>query len=269
MMKKISAHEKMQEFEWYLRDEEKSAATIEKYMRDVKFFISFAQGRDINKQVILDYKSKLCEIYALTSANSMIAALNRFLKFCGCGGMSSVSTGNLKSGHISSCGCLKSPDLTGKIFGKLTVIRRSEQRIKRGAKMRVAWECLCQCGNTVLRTSESLLDTKERMCAECSRKNSVACAFEGAGFEDGTQISKLKEMKPLSTNTSGCRGVYWHKKSQKWHVRLKFKNKLMWFGAYASYDDAVKARQRAEEEIYGAFLEERATRSLKKSEESV
>ena len=82
-MKKILDSRKMQEFEFHLKNEERSSATIEKYMRDVKFFASFISDSEIDKQKVLDYKSKLCEDYAVTSANSMIAAMNCFLRFCG------------------------------------------------------------------------------------------------------------------------------------------------------------------------------------------
>lgn len=82
-MKKILDPKKMQEFEFYLRNEERSVATIEKYMRDIRFFASFVCDAEIDKQKVLDYKSKLGETYAVASANSMIAAMNCFLRFCG------------------------------------------------------------------------------------------------------------------------------------------------------------------------------------------
>ena len=82
-MKRILEPKQMQEFEFHLRNEERSAATIEKYMRDVRFFASFIRDTEISKQTVLEYKSKLCETYAVASANSMIAALNCFLRFCG------------------------------------------------------------------------------------------------------------------------------------------------------------------------------------------
>lgn len=75
--------DKIIEFELYLKNEEKSIATIEKYIRDVKCFAKFADNSDISKQTVLEYKKKLGESYAAASANSMIAALNSFLRFCG------------------------------------------------------------------------------------------------------------------------------------------------------------------------------------------
>lgn len=82
-MKRILDSEKMQEFEFYLTCEERSAATIEKYMRDVRFFALFVRDAEITKQTVLDYKGKLGGMYAVASANSMIAAVNCFFRFCG------------------------------------------------------------------------------------------------------------------------------------------------------------------------------------------
>ena len=82
-MKRILDPKQMQKFEFYLRDEERSVATIEKYMRDVRFLASFVGESEITKQMVLEYKSKLGESYAVASANSMIAAMNCFFRFCG------------------------------------------------------------------------------------------------------------------------------------------------------------------------------------------
>lgn len=81
-MKRIITQEKLETFEAYLKDEERSVATVEKYMRDVRFFASFVGQSEIVKGTVLDYKSRLAESYAIASANSMIAAINVFFRFC-------------------------------------------------------------------------------------------------------------------------------------------------------------------------------------------
>ena len=73
----------LKEFETYLQNEERSVATIEKYMRDVRCFIEFMGSKELCKQNVLEYKTMLGNSYAVASANSMIAALNSFLRFCG------------------------------------------------------------------------------------------------------------------------------------------------------------------------------------------
>ena len=82
-MKRILDPKQMQEFEFYLRNEERSVATIEKYIRDVRFFAAFVCEGEITKQTVVDYKAKLGGTYAVASANSMIAAMNCFFRFCG------------------------------------------------------------------------------------------------------------------------------------------------------------------------------------------
>ncbi len=75
--KMITAFEKM------LKEDEKSENTVEKYLRDIRCFWSFAKDRQINKTLTIEYKVYLEKAYATTSANSMIAALNSFLRFEG------------------------------------------------------------------------------------------------------------------------------------------------------------------------------------------
>lgn len=70
-------------FERYLREQERSAATVGKYLHDVRCFADFVGDGAVGRQIVLDYKAWLGERYAVASANSMLAALNCFLRFCG------------------------------------------------------------------------------------------------------------------------------------------------------------------------------------------
>ena len=70
-------------YEETLRSEEKSDHTVEKYMRDMRSFQCFAGERQIDKSLTIEYKAYLEKEYAPASANSMIAALNSFLRFVG------------------------------------------------------------------------------------------------------------------------------------------------------------------------------------------
>ena len=61
--------------------EEKSQATTEKYKRDLVSFLRYLDGRPLSKDIIISYKAYLQQRYAVASANSMLAALNSFLRF--------------------------------------------------------------------------------------------------------------------------------------------------------------------------------------------
>lgn len=83
MFERIISARLIDDFKQYLYEEEKSTATIEKYLRDVRKFASYAKGTPVYKTVTLSYKEELSKEYAAASANSMIAALNAFLRFAG------------------------------------------------------------------------------------------------------------------------------------------------------------------------------------------
>ncbi|MBQ7793042.1 MAG: tyrosine-type recombinase/integrase [Clostridia bacterium] len=79
-MKQISK-ELMQNFKDYLHDEEKSAATLDKYIRDVGTFAQWCGETELTKGLVLEYKQKLIERYAPASVNSIISSLNSFFGF--------------------------------------------------------------------------------------------------------------------------------------------------------------------------------------------
>lgn len=61
--------------------QEKSAATIEKYIRDVKALLIYTQGEAVTKEIVIAYKKHLQENYAVRSVNSMLASINRLFAF--------------------------------------------------------------------------------------------------------------------------------------------------------------------------------------------
>jgi len=73
----------LESFEQSLYNDEKSRATIEKYRRDIQKFAVYVKERELDKQLILSYKSELEKAYAVTSANSMLAAINSLFRFAG------------------------------------------------------------------------------------------------------------------------------------------------------------------------------------------
>ena len=68
-------------FKMYLQYEERSLATVEKYMRDVSVFYNYVGENVFTKTDVLNYKQHLLSKYTATSANSMLAAINVFFRF--------------------------------------------------------------------------------------------------------------------------------------------------------------------------------------------
>lgn len=69
-------------FREHLILEERSAATIQKYIRDIKAFAEYA-SEAITKETVIAYKKYLQENYAVRSVNSMLASINSFFSFFG------------------------------------------------------------------------------------------------------------------------------------------------------------------------------------------
>ena len=81
-MNKISTNSLMS-FERYLTKEEKSRATVEKYLRDVRSFFRFSNTGSISKEQMIAYKEYLTDRYAPASVNSMLISLHSFLRYIG------------------------------------------------------------------------------------------------------------------------------------------------------------------------------------------
>lgn len=87
MTQKIKQTEMLLKFKKNMKTGEKSRATIEKYLRDTKQFLEeLGEGSEITKDRVIAYKQSLAERYAVTSANSKLAAVNCFLRMAGCEG---------------------------------------------------------------------------------------------------------------------------------------------------------------------------------------
>ena len=71
------------DFKEYMILEERSAATVEKYIRDVRTFAFYLSGAEITKESVIEYKKHLQESYAVRSVNSMLASINSLFAFLG------------------------------------------------------------------------------------------------------------------------------------------------------------------------------------------
>ena len=71
----------IEEFKDFLISEEKSKATIEKYIRDICAFLEWLCGRNVDKNAVLEYKSYLVENYKPASVNSVLSSLNSFFAY--------------------------------------------------------------------------------------------------------------------------------------------------------------------------------------------
>lgn len=96
---------------------------------------------------------------------------------CDCGNEVKVPIDRLTGKNTQSCGCLSKEktserfciDLTGQIFGKLTVIKRDNTKNYK----RVRWLCKCSCGNSELESVDGyyLRSGEKTQCSKCVPKS--------------------------------------------------------------------------------------------------
>lgn len=71
-------------YERHLFEEERSKATIEKYIRDIKkFFLFLSEDKRVSKEVMIAFKNQLARTYKISSVNSILVAVNSFLVYAG------------------------------------------------------------------------------------------------------------------------------------------------------------------------------------------
>ncbi len=68
----------------YLKEDERSSATIEKYLREVRLFAAYLNGSEVTKSGIAQWKNQLLtEHCAPSTVNGKLSALDRFLAYMG------------------------------------------------------------------------------------------------------------------------------------------------------------------------------------------
>ena len=80
MKKKLQLTEReFDQFEDYLRHDEREESTIEAYLRSLTRFAEWADGRAVTKELAMEWKTALAEAgYRPISVNAMLAAVNKF-----------------------------------------------------------------------------------------------------------------------------------------------------------------------------------------------
>ena len=71
----------------HLREQERSAATLQKYAHDLKELCAYLQDAQLTKAALIAWKEQLIGKYAPATVNSMLTAANGYLRFYGCGNL--------------------------------------------------------------------------------------------------------------------------------------------------------------------------------------
>lgn len=168
---------------------------------------------------------------------------------CSCGHVTEVSGTLLVTGRKTHCGCQAEPhyysvDITDRSFDRLTAKYPLPQRDYKGG---VIWHCVCRCGSEVDVPYNALVYGGIRSCG-CWKRERESQLTDLLVHIDGTSVDMLKSKKLPADNTSGAKGVGFYK--GKWFAKIVFQKKQYHLGRYESREEAVRARQVAEELLF-------------------
>lgn len=90
---------------------------------------------------------------------------------CECGNIVNVKYCHLTKGNNRSCGCIKYPNLKGKKFSKLNVLKKGKKIKRKDGSPEGTWLCKCECGNKTTVTTHYLITGHTRSCGCMARLN--------------------------------------------------------------------------------------------------
>ncbi len=88
-----------------------------------------------------------------------------------------------------------------------------------------------------------VIDHVNRDTLDCRKSNLRICT----SGQNSANTAVRKNSK------SGIRGVFWHKKSNKWHVTIGFEGKTIYGGIFNNKDDAAKKSLEMRKKYFGEF----------------
>lgn len=150
-------------FAAYLKKEEKSEQTQSKYLRDVREFCAYAEGRELQKELVVSWKqSLLARGYAARSINSMLASLNSLLNFLG---LSSCKVKNIRTQRQTYS--TEDKELTREEYFRLLAAAEKKEQL------RLVIQTICGTGIRVSELQYFTVDAVKRGVVIVSCKNKI------------------------------------------------------------------------------------------------
>lgn len=149
----------------------------------------------------------------------------------------------------------------GTIFGNVKILEYVGMKptCKNPKNLFATMKCKClKCGNIFEVPLGRLKQGGANQCKQCSDEKNLKIGNDISRdmCVDGTALFAIDGRRKLNKNsTTGIKGVSYMKKYKKYRAYIHFRHKQYNLGLYKTKEEAEKARQKAEREIYGNFLE--------------
>ena len=134
-------------------------------------------------------------------------------------------------------------------------VRAIEPTDKRAGSRQVVWRCEClRCGKEFYARADNLLSGKTTSCGCLKAGLSAKRMSQRGTLVEDTDLDLLTQGK-RSDNTSGVKGVSFHKRSGKYMAYITLARKRRYLGCFDTLEEAAKARREAEVELFDPILE--------------
>jgi len=84
-------------------------------------------------------------------------------------------------------------------------------------------------------------------------KNKDTLDYRKNNLMEGTLSSAQQNARISSRNTSGCKGVHWRSRANRWIANITVNTKVIYLGSYSDIQGAIAARKAAEAKYFGDF----------------
>ena len=139
---------------------------------------------------------------------------------------------------------MRKVDLKGIEIGRLKVIEEAGKD-KNG---RTLWRCTCACGEECFYITSKLTGGHAQSCGCLQRESAVELINTARNkllHENGSCLNSYNA-PDKKNNSSGIKGVYYYKKSDKWCAQIRYAGKNYNLGLYKDKKDAAAVRKTAE-----------------------
>lgn len=192
------------------------------------FCVDFSEDKQIVENEFAKWRKQL-EEQGLSSRtiNEYVSIASKYVEYTGIAEVKKCSKREL--------------DLTDREFGDLKVL--SKIGGGKSPERSFLWKCQCSCGKIVEIPANQLTKGLHTSCG-CKKAQRLKDINQ---YVDGTSLKMVFSDAVRKDNTTGYKGVYL--KDNRFAVRIQYKGKRYYLGAYDKLEDAISVRKDAEEKI--------------------
>lgn len=161
-------HQTIESYLIWLREQERSQATIQKYAHDLKQLSVFLKEDVLTKSALIAWKEKLTGQYAPASVNAMLASVNGYLRYMG---WTDLTVKPLKIQH--SLFLEEEKELTRQEYVRLVNAAKQQEN----ERLSLVIQTICATGIRVSELKFITVEAVQRGRAEISNKGKIRVVF--------------------------------------------------------------------------------------------